>query len=179
MEQRKERLRMKPTRTFSILVAAFFVLATLVAAAPATNPAWEKMKSLVGKWEGTMVHGQETMPVSISYTLVSSGTSLQESLSTPDGHDMVTMYHPDGSRVLMTHYCSEGNQPRMKSESAAVEPKKLAFEFVDVTGLASRDAEHMRKLVVRFDDADHFTQEWTHRKAGREETGVFRYSRKK
>jgi hypothetical protein len=37
----------------------------------------------------------------------------------------------------------------------------------------------MRKLVVRFDDADHFTQEWTHRTAGKEETGVFKYARKK
>jgi hypothetical protein len=178
MDQRKER-RMKPTRAFSILVAAFFVLAALVPAAPATNPAWEKMKSLVGEWAGTMAHGNDTMPVSISYTLVSSGTSLLERLSTPDGHDMVTMYHPDGSRILMTHYCSEGNQPRMKAESAAGEPKSLAFDFVDVTGLANRDAEHMRKLVVRFDDTDHFTQEWTHRKAGKEETGVFRYLRKK
>jgi hypothetical protein len=37
----------------------------------------------------------------------------------------------------------------------------------------------MRKLVVKFQDADHFTQEWTHRKDGKEETGVFRYARKK
>ena len=41
------------------------------------------------------------------------------------------------------------------------------------------DSELMRKLVVKFQDADHFTQEWTHRKAGKEETGVFRYTRKK
>jgi hypothetical protein len=36
----------------------------------------------------------------------------------------------------------------------------------------------MRKLVVRFQDADHFTQEWTHRKEGKEEVGVFKYARK-
>jgi hypothetical protein len=178
MEQRKER-RMKPTRTFSILVAAFFVLAALVAAAPATNSAWDKMKSLVGEWEGTMAHGDMNMPVRVSYSLVSGGTSLMERMDAPDHSEMITMYYPDGSRVMMTHYCSEGNQPRMKAEAAAGQPKSLAFEFVDVTGLVSRDAEHMRKLVVHFDDADHFTQEWTHRKDGKEETGVFRYSRKK
>ena len=170
---------MKSPRTIAILLGAFFVLATVVPAGPGTNPAWEKMKSLAGEWEGTIKDGDATLPVTVSYTLVSSGTSLLESMSTPDGHDMVTVYHPDGARIRMTHYCSEGNQPRMKAEAAAADPKSITFDFVDVTGLASPQAEHMRKLVVRFDDADHFTQEWTHRKAGRETTGVFQYSRKK
>lgn len=170
---------MKTTRSISILFVALLVVAVAAPAAAGTSPAWEKLKSLAGEWEGTMAHGDETMPVSVSYTLVSSGTSLMERMATPDGHDMVTMYYPDGSRIMMTHYCSEGNQPRMRAQAAAGEPKSLAFEFVDVTGLASPQAEHMRKLVVRFDDADHFMQEWTHRKAGKEETGVFKYSRKK
>jgi hypothetical protein len=170
---------MKSIRTFSIPFAVLLVLAAAVPAAPGTNPAWEKMKSLVGEWEGTVTDGGTALPVSVTYLLVSSGASLMERLSTPDGQDMVTMYHPDGSQVRMTHYCSEGNQPRMRTRAAAGEPKSLAFEFVDVTGLASPQAEHMRKLVVRFDDADHFTQEWTHRKAGHEMTGVFKYSRKK
>jgi hypothetical protein len=170
---------MKPVRTISILCAAILVVAVVARAAPGTNPAWEKMKSLVGEWEGTVTDGGTALPVSVTYLLVSSGTSLMERLSTPDGQDMVTMYHPDGSRILMTHYCSEGNQPRMRAQAAAGELKTIAFEFVDATGRASPQAEHMRKLVVRFDDADHFTQEWTHRKAGKEETGVFKYARKK
>lgn len=170
---------MKTTRSISILFVALLVVAVAAPAAAGTSPAWEKLKSLAGEWKGTMAHGDETMPVSVSYTLVSSGTSLMERMATPDGHDMVTMYYPDGSRIMMTHYCSEGNQPRMRAQAAAGEPKSLAFEFVDVTGLANPQAEHMRKLVVRFDDADHFIQEWTHRKGSKEETGVFKYSRKK
>ena len=171
---------MKPVRTISILCAAILVVAVVARAAPGTNPAWEKMKSLVGEWDGTMTHGEMNMPVKVSYSMVSGGTSLMERMNAPDdSHDMVTMYYPDGSRIMMTHYCSEGNQPRMRAQAATGEPKSLAFDFVDATGLASPQAEHIRKLLVRFDDADHFTQEWTHRKAGKEETGVFRYSRKK
>ncbi len=79
----------------------------------------------------------------------------------------------------MTHFCSEGNQPRMIAQAPTGEPKSIVFEFVDISGMPNPKAEHMRKLVVRFDDANHFTQEWTHRKAGHEMTGVFRYSRKK
>jgi hypothetical protein len=170
---------MKTTRTVWTFFAALLVVAAAAPAAPGTNPAWEKMKSLVGEWEGTMTHGEMAMPVKVSYSLVSGGTSLMERMDAPDHHEMVTMYYPDGSRIMMTHYCSEGNQPRMRAQAAAGEPKSLAFDFVDATGLASPQAEHMRKLVVRFDDADHFTQEWTHRKAGKEETGVFKYARKK
>jgi hypothetical protein len=170
---------MKPTRTLLILFAAFLIVAGAVSAVPATTPAWEKLKSLVGEWEGTVAHGESTMPVKISYTLVSSGNSLMERLTTPDGEDMVTMYHPDGSRIMMTHYCASGNQPRMRAEPPTGDVKSLAFSFVDATNLASPQAEHMRNLVVRFQDADHFTQEWTHRKAGKEETGIFKYARKK
>jgi hypothetical protein len=168
---------MKPTRTLSILLATLLVVAA-APPTPGTNPAWEKMKSLVGEWEGTMSHGDQTMPVKVSYALVSNGTSLMERMSAPDeGHEMITMYYADGSRVMMTHYCSEGNQPRMKA--AALSGDTLAFNFVDATNLSGPQAEHMRKLVVKFQDADHFTQEWTHRKAGKEETGVFKYARKK
>jgi hypothetical protein len=169
---------MKTTRMLSILCAVLLVVAVAAPAAPGTNPAWEKLKSLAGEWEGTVSHGAETMPVTISYTLVSSGNSLMERLTTPDGADMVTMYHPDGSRVMMTHYCASGNQPRMRAATTKG-GESLVFAFVDATNLASPRDEHMRGLVVKFQDADHFTQEWTHRKAGKEETGVFKYSRKK
>lgn len=170
---------MKRIRTVSIGLAGLLVLASAAAAGAATSPAWEKLKSLVGEWDGTVTHGDSTMPVTVSYTLVSSGTSLMEKLTTPDGADMVTMYHPDGSRVMMTHYCAGGNQPRMRAQAGKGEVGSLGFSFVDATNLASAEAEHMRSLVVRFGDADHFTQEWTHRKAGKEETGIFKYTRKK
>jgi hypothetical protein len=170
---------MKAIRMISTLCAALLLVAIAAPAAPGTNPAWEKMKSLVGEWEGTMPHGEMNLPVKVSYSLVSGGTSLMERLVAPDHHEMITMYYPDGSRIMMTHYCSEGNQPRMRAQAAAGEPKSLAFDFVDATGLASPQAEHMRKLVVRFDDADHFTQEWTYSQAGKEEIGVFKYARKK
>lgn len=169
---------MKRVRS-TFLVLAFLLASVAAPADPATSPAWEKLKSLVGEWDGTVSHGSETMPVTISYTLVSSGTALMERLSTPDGADMVTMYHPDGSRILMTHYCAGGNQPRMRAPASKGDVDRLAFSFVDATNLPDPKLEHMRSLVVRFDDADHFTQEWTHRKAGKDETGVFKYTRKK
>jgi hypothetical protein len=163
----------------AIAALATFVLASAAFAGPATDPGWEKLKTLVGEWQGTMKHGDAELQATVSYTLVSSGTALMERLSTPDGADMVTMYHPDGSGIMVTHYCAGGNQPRMRAEASKGDAGVLSFGFVDATNLESPKAEHMRSLVVKFVDAEHFTQEWTHRKDGKEEMGVFKYARKK
>ena len=31
-------------------------------------------------------------------------------------HEMVTVYHADGPDLVLTHYCMEGNQPRMRAQ---------------------------------------------------------------
>jgi hypothetical protein len=162
------------------ILAALGLAGALAMAAPAEeaklNAAWEKMKMLVGDWEGTA----EGHSAKVSYRLVSSGTTLEESLSTPDGGGMVTMYHPDGSRILMTHYCSENNQPRLRAAGLSPDGKSVAFQFIDVTNLSSPDAPHMVGLVLLFQDADHMTQRWTHQTApGKADTGDFQFTRKK
>ena len=91
-----------------------------------------------------------------------------ESIREPDGSEMMTVYHPDGSRLVMTHYCSSGNQPRMRAEGLSAEGKKLAFAYVDVTNLSSPDSLHMVRLAMTFDDANHFTEEWTSLEKGKD-----------
>ncbi len=97
------------------------------------------------------------------------------------GHDstMITMYTPDGATLLATHYCSAGNQPRMRA-AGSPDGKSLAFEFVDAANVAGSTGEVMRRLVVTFVDSDHFRQAWTSRGAdGKELTSVFDYTRVK
>ncbi|MBI4831692.1 MAG: hypothetical protein HY801_09100 [Candidatus Lindowbacteria bacterium] len=138
-------------------------------------PAFKKMKSLVGEWQGKSTDGKSA---NVSYALVSDSSALMEVLSVAGEPQMVTMYHPDGDRLMMTHYCSAHNQPRMRSQ-AGLEGNKIAFDFMDATNLSSPDAGHMRKLVVTFEDNDHFTQDWTWREKGNEGTHSFRLERKK
>ena len=142
--------------------------------AKSNNPAWEKMKSLVGAWEGR-ADGQ---PVSVTYTLVSNGTSLMESLNAEHGMNMVTMYAPDGDAIMATHYCAMGNQPRMRAK-ASDDLKSLDFQFVDATNVQDPKGEVMRRLVVTFQDPDHFQQAWTARANGKDQTSDFVYTRKK
>lgn len=140
------------------------------------NPAWESMKSLQGEWEG-LADGK--VATRATYRLVSNGTALMETLTSADEHasDMVTMYHRDGGRIAMTHYCSEDTQPRMRAD--ARDPKRIAFTYVDATNLPSKDAPRMTGLVVTLKDADHFTQDWTHTEGAHSMTSQFVFNRKK
>jgi len=131
------------------------------------------MKSLVGTWQGT-AHGE---PVSVTYTLVSNGTSLMESLTGDHDTNMITMYAPDGASIVATHYCAAGNQPRMRARAPAGDVKSLDFQFVDATNTAAAP-ELMKRLVISFQDPNHFTQAWTSSTAGKEQTTDFVYTRK-
>jgi hypothetical protein len=139
-------------------------------------PDFEKMKSLVGEWQGKSLDGTTAK---VSYTLVSDNSALMERLMMGGESEMVTIYHPDSGHLMMTHYCSAHNQPRMRSQSGSPETKNIVFDLIDVTNLSSPDAGHMRKLVVTFVDQDRFTQEWTWREKGKEGTVVIQYERKK
>ena len=164
---------------FAAALAAAAVFAMEAHTPAATNPGFEKMKSLVGEWVGTVEEGGKKMPVIVSYRLVSNGTALEETLKTPEETDMITMYVADGKALAMTHYCSEGNQPRMRAAVPAGGVDKLDFRYVDATNLPAADASHMHGLVITFQDADHMTQAWTHRAGGKDQTGVFEFSRKR
>ena len=165
----------KPGSLAATLLLALVMVPAPSRAAEKANPGWESLKALVGEWDG-MYEGKT--PVHVSYKLVSRGTALMEIISNAEEPDMVTMYTPDGTRLLMTHYCSEGNQPRLRAE-AANDPKKISFSFVDASALASPSAGHMHHLNVLFKDADHFAQQWTHRANGKDMVATFEYTRKR
>jgi hypothetical protein len=93
--------------------------------------AFEKLKTLVGSWQGTM------MGKSISFTIriMSSGnTILQEanSSSPPPDHELTTFYL-DGDRLLATHYCDSGNRVRWEGKMSP-DGKAIEFTFLDIAG---------------------------------------------
>src|SRR5215510_15811332 len=78
-------------------------------AAP-TNPQFETLKKLVGTWTGKGMT-EESGPSTFTYKLVAGGSVLMETMMPGTDYEMVTMYHVDGSDVVLTHYCMLGNQP--------------------------------------------------------------------
>jgi len=142
------------------------------------TPSFDKIKSLAGSWKGKDAQGKSIL---VSYKVVSAGNSVMEEMIMGDISDaMITMYHLDGDATMLTHYCSMGNQPRMRAAALAKDGKSLSFSFVDATNLASPQADCMTDLVVRFKDADHFSQQWTMRVGGKSQPHeTFEYERVK
>jgi hypothetical protein len=142
-----------------------------------SNGSFDQLKLLAGEWEGTNGEGKR---VHANYLLVSHGSVLMERLlDAGESSEMITMYSPDGSRLAMTHYCSAGNQPQMRTAPFSRSSRKFTFDFVRATNLESPNAGHMGKLVITIQDPDHFTQEWTWMEGGKPaDTSILRFTRK-
>lgn len=157
--------------------ATFVVLAALSAGAQ-SNPqqSFDQMKSLAGTWEGKNRMGD---PVEVSYRMASGNVLMSEIQTEMKGEqkDMISMIHLDGGRLLLTHYCAVGNQPRMQ---AAVSPdgKTITFDFLDATNLASPDAGHMHRVTFTFIDSNHHTEEWRFVDHGKEIVELFDLQKK-
>jgi hypothetical protein len=161
-------------KTVRLTTTLLFVLVTSVAfAASAAQKSFEDLKALDGTWEGTVKNGQ---PVEVDYRVTSNGSALMSEIKGKE--DMISMFNLDGSRIMMTHYCSSGNQPRMVA-SASPDGKTFTFAFIDGTNLATPDAGHMSRLIISMPDANHHTEEWIYNDHGKEMKEVFDLWRKK
>ncbi|MBI1750665.1 MAG: hypothetical protein HY234_05505 [Acidobacteria bacterium] len=160
-----------------LLVAMLALLIAPAAAQSKAQAGFDRLKTLVGEWEGIAGNNK---PASASYKLTSAGSALVETLVTEGDETMVTIYHLDGDRLMVTHYCAAGNQPRMVGTPDPANPNVIAFKFFDATNLPSPDAGHMRNLTVTLVDKDHFTQQWSWREKGKEvKWDLFKLTRKK
>lgn len=159
-----------------ISLLAYFVLAQNTAAPARAAHAFDKLKALAGDWQGT---GSDGKMRTVSYEIVAGGTTLVETLTPEHEPSMVSLYHRDGEKLMMTHYCSAGNQPRMRAEIPSNDFNKLDFVFVDATNLAQPSEGHIHGLTLTFEDADHLAQTWTWSENGKEVSDTFKLSRKK
>ena len=122
-----------------------------------SEAAFARLKVLAGEWESTGA-GEHAR---LSLELVAGGTALLER-ETGAGHPtMLTLYHRDGDRLLLTHYCMAGNQPRMAAQSYEAEQGEIAFEFVDGTNMPSPAAGHMHAVRIRLVDPNHLETVWS------------------
>ena len=139
------------------------------------TPAFSQLTPLAGEWQGQNSVGKT---VEASYQVVSAGSALLERLRTRDEGEMVTVYTPDGQHIAVTHFCSSGNQPQMRTAAVTGATKSFSFAFVRATNLPTPATGHMHHLTVTLQDQDHFTQEWTWQEKGKGHTEVFRFTRK-
>lgn len=120
----------KPTR-ISLILAALALTATTALAQTDAQKAFAAIKNMPGTWEQKMPTGDT---LQVTFKVVSGGSAVMSEILGKE--DMISLFHMDGpNRLLLTHYCSAGNQPRMQA-SVAPNGKTITFNFVDATNLS-------------------------------------------
>jgi hypothetical protein len=126
---------------------------------------FDQLKSLSGNWEGKDSQG---MPLQVTFRDTAGGSALMSEIHGHGPENMISMFHLDGpNRLILTHYCGSGNQPRMQA-AASPDGKTFTFDCFDATNLATPDAGHMQRVVFTIVDANHHTEDWTFADHGKE-----------
>lgn len=167
---------MNRIRTFSIwklgiLAAGVIWLSLAGTVAQATDKAdtnaaaaFAKLKTLAGTWEATTKQGKATT----IYEVISNGSALVEHLNMPNEGAMVTVYHLDGDRLVLTHYCTAGNQPHMQAAAYDPASNQLAFNFAGGGSLSDPNTGHMHNVIFKFSSANAFSANWSFQKDGKQ-----------
>lgn len=172
---------MKAFRFSLLLALPLTLLACSLPTARAQSPAplsraqssFDHIKSLAGKWEGTVT----TVPAAASYQgvhlqvrlrVTSSGNAVMHEMNMPgQPDDPITMLYVNGNRLFLKHYCDAGNRPRMVAE-ASPDGKTITFKLVNVSG--SKRHGYMERAVFTTIDAAHHTEDWTFLEPGNHAT---------
>ena len=127
-----------------------FAVAVLIAPAAHGDPAaqtldiaaFEQLKALAGRWEGTM-EAPATGSASIEFEVTSNGRAVLERQFGGTSHEMITVYSLAYDRLQANHFCAMGNQPAYKLADGS-SPRDIRMEFVGGTGHEAPTSASMR-----------------------------------
>jgi len=157
----------------SLAFATLTLIGASVFAQTGSQKAFDAIKSMPGTWQGKNQNGED---VRVDFKVTSGGSAVMSEIQGKE--DMVSMIHMDGpNRLVLTHYCTAGNQPRMQA-SVSPDGKTITFTYFDATNLATPDAGHMQRMVLTLIDDNHHTEEWIFSGGGKEMKQFFDLRRK-
>ena len=162
-------------RRIAVAIAMVMIIlsASLVVAESDAHKSFDLLKGMEGNWAGKNQQGQ---PIEVTFRMTAGGSALMSEIHGHGPENMITMFHMDGDRLVMTHYCGAGNQPRMKLISS--DAKSVSFEFFDGTNIGPGDG-HMQHVTFMETDANHHVEEWVFLDHGKEMKELFTLERVK
>jgi len=136
----------------------------------------EQVMSLAGTWESPDEKGEWGTGTVMSVS--SGGSAVREVMFPGAPHEMTNVYHMDGGSLIMTHYCAQGNQPRLRCTNA--KPGELTFTSDSVTNMASPSEQYMGSMTLVITDKNNFEQRWKTHNATAEHSSelVLKFRRK-
>ena len=118
------------------------------------SAAFERMKSLVGKWSAeSPVMGK----MNTQFRLLAGDSVIEERFAEGTPMEMLSVYHDVNGSLTMTHYCMLRNQPRMRLAGSTAD--SLTFDLAPTPGLNPAKDKHMHGATYTFLDANHFKLE--------------------
>lgn len=110
------------------------------------NDSFEKLKSLRGQWK---TENSSAESFKITFEMIANESVLVETWYYDSKKHSLTLYHLDGEDVLATHYCPQGNQPRMRlTKGSSIDV--MSFKYQDATNLVSINNSHQHALTFTF-----------------------------
>ncbi len=118
------------------------------------SAAFERMKTLVGKWQGeSPMMGK----MNTEFRLIAGDSVIEERFAGGTPMEMLSVYHDVNGKLTMTHYCMLRNQPRMKLVKSTAD--SLTFDLAPTPGLDAAKDKHMHGATYTFLDENHFKLE--------------------
>src|SRR5262245_30289303 len=143
-----------------------FAVAAPADVTTAAAPGLDRFKSLAGEWvaaeDSEMAKKGDLVA---RYSVTAGGSAVVETIFPGSAHEMVTVYHADGPDLVLTHYCVEGNQPRMRAKDATAKP--VEFEFDGGSNIDSQHDRHMHSAWLEFVGKDEIRSQWTEEADGK------------
>jgi hypothetical protein len=114
------------------------------------SAAFERMKTLVGKWSG---NSPMMGKMNTEFRLIAGGSVIEERFAEGTPMEMLSTYHDVNGKLKMTHYCALRNQPQMQLTKSTA--NSLTFDFVPTPGLNAAKEKHMHGATYTFIDSNH------------------------
>ena len=145
---------------------------------PKASATLERIKKLEGTWTLPASEGTGGAAMNITFKSTAGGSAVIETMFPGSKEEMINLYTADGEKIVLTHYCMLGQQPRMK-QSASADDKTIKFEFENGGNIKSRDEGHMDAVALTV-DGDTLTEDWTFYADGKAvDHKVFEFKRSK
>ena len=139
-----------------------------------TDSAFAGLRRITGNWQASV--GTKGAIVRLNIRTISNDSSVVETFTTPSGRETLTIFHLDGDQLLATHYCAQGNQPRLALDRNG-SSSEMAFHFLDATNLKSQADAHLIELVLKIKDDGHFEQTEVYTDHGAEDVTTYQFTR--
>ena len=134
--------------------------------APAAS-AFERLTAMEGEWiDANGAFGKKGAVVAV-YEVTGAGNTIIETFPVGTREEMTTVYHRDGSHVVLTHYCSAGTQPRMRAKE--IHGNVMNFDFDGGTNIDPAKTSHMHNVRWEFISKDEIKADWHNWADGKED----------